>query len=96
MTFHTIFQTNKLIIPPLCEINHPVHTIKAHREGPRKVLVVGLKTNEIQVRDAESGLLLRSLCIPENHTITCMSLDTSIVYCGTTSNELISLDFSVS
>lgn len=87
---------NKLLIPPLCEINKPVNIIKANKEGPRKILMVGLKGNQIQIRDAENGLLLRSLCLTEKYTIYSLALDGGIVHCGTNSNEIVTLNFHVS
>lgn len=87
---------NKLLIPPLCEINKPVNIIKANKEGPRKILMVGLKGNQIQIRDAENGLLLRSLSLTEKYTIYSLALDGGIIHCGTNSNEIVTLDFHVS
>lgn len=89
-------QMNKLLIPPLCEINKPVSIIKASKEGPRKILMVGVKGNQIQIRDADNGLLLRTLCLTEKYTIYSLALDGSVIHCGTNSNEIVTLDFHVS
>ncbi|XP_063705009.1 serine/arginine repetitive matrix protein 2 isoform X2 [Culicoides brevitarsis] len=86
-------QMNKLLIPPLCEINKPVNIIKASKEGPRKILMVGLKGNQIQIRDADNGLLLRNLCLTEKYTIYSLALDGGVIHCGTNSNEIVTLDF---
>uniref|UniRef100_A0A336MKL3 CSON013593 protein n=1 Tax=Culicoides sonorensis TaxID=179676 RepID=A0A336MKL3_CULSO len=65
----------------------------AHKEGPRKILMVGLKGNQIQIRDADNGLLLRTLCLGEKYTIYSLALDGGIIHCGTNSNEIVTLDF---
>lgn len=79
----------------MCEINKPVNVIKACIEAGRKLILLGLKSNQVQVRDAETGHLLRSLTIGERYTIHSLALDGNVLHCGTNSNELITLDFMV-
>lgn len=80
----------------MCEINKPVNIIKACKEGPRRILMVGLKINQVQIRDADNGLLLRALNLGEKYTIYSLVLDGGYVHCGTNSNEVVTLDFTVS
>lgn len=68
--------------------------IKAAKEGARNVIIVAARGQPITVRDASSGLLLRSFswCA----TVYCLQLfrESPMVYCGTNSKSVVVTDFT--
>ncbi|XP_066994914.2 uncharacterized protein [Anabrus simplex] len=69
-----------------------VLALKATKEGPRNVLVVATSNEPLAIRDATTGLLLRSFGLPR--TVFSLVLDSSFVYCGTKTGEVIVLPFT--
>lgn len=69
--------------------------IKATQEGSRQVLILASRKREIMVRDAFTGLLLRTMCEEQKPTIYSLLLDRSMVYCGTSDKGILILDFNV-
>lgn len=90
----------QLIVKPdvaLCEVGAMVLCIKTWREGSRNVLLVSSKSQAIQIRDADDGLLLR--IINETHmnlTVFDLLIDGGTVYCGNNGSEIHAIDFTVS
>ncbi len=83
---------------PLCNVEKPILSIKATKEGARKILIISSKTNAIQVRDANDGLLLRQIGVDaiSDANVYDMLLHGHIVFCGTSKEEIYSFDFTVS
>lgn len=69
--------------------------VKATKEGPRKILIIAARACQMNIRDAETGLLLRTLEIPDKITIYSLAIAGGILHCGTNQNELISFNFTV-
>lgn len=67
------------------------------KEGPRNILLVSSKSNgNIQIRDADDGLLLRELVGQQNPlNIYDMLVDGGTIYCGTSTNNIYAVDFTV-
>ncbi|GLV43404.1 uncharacterized protein CBL_03946 [Carabus blaptoides fortunei] len=68
--------------------------IKATTEGSRQILILASRKREIMVRDAFTGLLLRTMCQEQRPTIYSLYLDRSMVYCGTSDKGILILDFN--
>lgn len=71
--------------------------LRAAKEGSRNILLVSSRSNAIQIRDANDGLLLRML----SHDLTGVSIydmliEGSTIYCGSNKSEIFSVDFTVS
>lgn len=69
--------------------------LKAAKEGPRKILIASSRCHNISVRDAISGLLLRTIEVPEKLTIYSILLDGGQLYCGTNKNLVFRYEFTV-
>lgn len=89
-------QTNSLAEKPLCSTDSSIISIKATKEGVRKTLIVSSKGNLIHLRDAITGLLLRTFDVPESINIYSLLLNDGIIYCGTQKKEIRQYDFTVS
>jgi hypothetical protein len=71
--------------------------MKAAKEGARSILLVSSRSNSLQVRDANNGLLLRTLSDDlTNVSIYDMLIEGSTIYCGSDRKEIFSVDFTVS
>lgn len=74
-----------------------VLVVKAAQEGPRRILLVGHRNAPIYVRDAMSGLCLRSF---SNEAITptvySIVINGSSLYCGTAKDNILVFSFHVS
>lgn len=70
--------------------------LKATTEGCRQVLVLASRQREIIIRDAFTGLLLRTMCEDQKPTVYSLLIDRSYVYCGTSDKGISVLDFNVS
>nr|CAD7397599.1 unnamed protein product [Timema poppensis] len=68
--------------------------IKATKEGPRKVLIIGTRSQPISIRDATNGLLLRSMNGNWTHTVYSLLLESSLVYCGTSTGDIPVFEFT--
>lgn len=80
----------------MCSVGKSIMALKTAREGPRNILIVSSRTNHINVRDAQTGLLLRTIEVPDKVTIYSLLLDGGIIHCGTNQNKIISYEFTVS
>lgn len=69
--------------------------LKATKEGPRKILIASSRCHNISVRDAISGLLLRTIEVPDKLTIYSIHLDGGQLYCGTNKNLVFRYEFTV-
>ncbi|KAG8227792.1 hypothetical protein J437_LFUL006426 [Ladona fulva] len=72
-----------------------VMAIQASKEGPRKVLIVALRDKPIIVRDASTGLLLRSVNeSTEKHIVYAIHAVHGLVYAGSSLYGLTAWDFT--
>lgn len=69
--------------------------IKATLEGARRVLLVASRNTQITVRDAMSGLLMRTLDSTFNPTVYTILLENSTIYCGTSQHDILVYTFQV-
>ncbi|XP_038206534.1 MATH and LRR domain-containing protein PFE0570w [Zerene cesonia] len=67
--------------------------LRAMKEGPRKVLLVAARSENVTIRDAQTGLLLRTLCGPKMTVYTLLYEDGK-VYCGTSSHQIQVFDYT--
>lgn len=79
----------------LCTLGKSIIALKAAKEGSRKILIVSSRSNNINIRDAISGLLLRSIQVPLKITVNSILLDGSNIHCGTNQNFTLTYDFLV-
>lgn len=70
--------------------------LKATNEGARKVLIVASRNQKLTIRDAVTGLVLRTISGQKNYTIYSLLRDQSLIYCGTSSTSIPVFDFIVS
>ena len=76
--------------------NRQILCMKATKEGPRKILIIGTSEGDIEIRDAIDGLLLRTIPVPEKLKIYSLVLDGGFLYYGTNGSDLTAVDFTVS
>ncbi|XP_053613628.1 uncharacterized protein LOC128677069 [Plodia interpunctella] len=69
--------------------------LRAMKEGPRKVLLVAARAEDVTVRDAQTGLLLRTLSGPKM-TVYSLLYEDGKVYCGTSSHQIHVFDYASS
>ena len=69
--------------------------LKATNEGPRRVLIVASRSQPITIRDAQSGLFLRTICGQKSHTVYSLMRNNNLIYCGTSSTSIPVFDFTV-
>jgi hypothetical protein len=74
----------------------PVMALKATNEGARRVLIVASRNQKLSIRDAITGLVLRTISGQKNYTIYSLLRDHSLIYCGTSSTSIPVFDFIVS
>lgn len=67
--------------------------LRAMKEGPRKVLLVAARSENVTIKDAQTGLLLRSLVGPKM-TVYTLLFEDGKVYCGTSSHQIHVFDYS--
>ncbi|KAF5274039.1 hypothetical protein FQR65_LT04437 [Abscondita terminalis] len=73
--------------------NSNILTIKAYQEGPRKVLIVAMRNSPVCVRDALSGLLLRTMQTSFLPTVYTLLIDKNLIYCGTSQHDILVYTF---
>ncbi|KAG4075595.1 hypothetical protein HA402_003420 [Bradysia odoriphaga] len=78
----------------LCSVGRSIMALKATKEGPRKILIASSRCHNISVRDAISGLLLRTIEVPDKLTIYSILLDGGQLYCGTNKNLVFRYEFT--
>ncbi|XP_068618920.1 putative autophagy-related protein 11 [Battus philenor] len=67
--------------------------LRAMKEGPRKVLLVAARSEDVTIKDAQTGLLLRTLVGPKMTVYTLLYEDGK-VYCGTSSHQIQVFDYT--
>ncbi|KAI8425315.1 hypothetical protein MSG28_007087 [Choristoneura fumiferana] len=67
--------------------------LRALKEGPRKVLLVAARSENVTIKDAQTGLLLRTLEGPKMTVYTLLYEDGK-VYCGTSSHQIHVFDYA--
>ncbi|KAJ6632616.1 Zinc finger protein, partial [Pseudolycoriella hygida] len=78
----------------LCSVGRSIMALKATKEGPRKILIVSSRSHNISVRDATTGLLLRTIEVPDKLTIYSILLAGGQLYCGTNKNLVFRYEFT--
>ncbi|EDW81467.2 uncharacterized protein Dwil_GK12087 [Drosophila willistoni] len=86
--------TNKVMESPLLSTGQSIIAVKATKEGPRKIVILGCKGNFVYMHDATTGLLLRRLTLPNDLNVYSLLLNDGHVYCGTQKNEIFKFDFA--
>lgn len=76
--------------------NRVIYALKATMEGARQVLLVASECAAICVRDAMSGLYMRSLDIKFTTTIYSLLIERKTVFCGTVGQDIVAYSFYVS
>lgn len=77
---------------PISLGGYPVLAIKSCLEGPRKVLIVSCRQQPLAVRDAVSGLLLRTIG-QSDWNVYSIALYKNWVLCGSNSDKVSVFDF---
>lgn len=72
-----------------------IMALRAMKEGPRKVLLVAARSECVAIKDAQTGLLLRTLDGPKM-TVYSLLFEDGKVYCGTSNQHIYVFDYSVS
>ncbi|XP_072390377.1 uncharacterized protein [Diabrotica undecimpunctata] len=72
---------------------YPVFALWATQEGARMVLLVGSRNSAVVIRDAMSGLHLRTMENIIAPTVYSMIMERNLVFCGTTSHNILVFDF---
>nr|XP_049704657.1 uncharacterized protein LOC110382130 [Helicoverpa armigera] len=67
--------------------------LRAMKEGPRKVLLVAARSENVTVKDAQTGLLLRTLSGPKM-TVYTLLFEDGKVFCGTSSHQIHVFDYA--
>ncbi|KPJ01472.1 Zinc finger protein 106 [Papilio xuthus] len=67
--------------------------LRAMKEGPRKVLLVASRAENVTIKDAQTGLLLRTLEGPKMTVYTLLYEDGK-VYCGTSNHQIQVFDYT--
>lgn len=78
------------------QLEKPIMALKATNEGPRRVLIVASRNQRPVIRDAVTGLILRTISSEKNYTIYSLLRNNSLIYCGTSSTVIPVFDFTVS
>lgn len=73
-----------------------VLALKATNEGPRRILIVASRNQPIAIRDAHTGLFLRTISGQKNHTVYSLLRHDNLIYCGTSSTSINVFDFTAS
>lgn len=92
-----LFLQNDMLIPvsTVKFSEQSILSLRAIKEGPRKVLLVAARSENVTIKDAQSGLLLRTLVGPKM-TVYTLLFEEGRVYCGTSSPHIQIFDYSVS
>ncbi|XP_063367156.1 uncharacterized protein LOC134655651 [Cydia amplana] len=67
--------------------------LRALKEGPRKVLLVAARSENVTIKDAQTGLLMRTLEGPRM-TVYTLVFEEGKVYCGTSSHQIHVFDYN--
>ncbi|XP_050354069.1 repetitive organellar protein [Nymphalis io] len=67
--------------------------LRAMKEGPRKVLLVAARSENVTIKDAQTGLLLRTLDGPKM-TVYSLLYEDGKVYSGTSSHQIHVFDYT--
>ncbi|XP_011868822.1 PREDICTED: uncharacterized protein LOC105562524 isoform X2 [Vollenhovia emeryi] len=72
-----------------------VLALKATNEGPRRILIVASRNQPITIRDAQTGLFLRTISGQKNHiTVYSLLRHNNLIYCGTSGRSINVFDFT--
>ncbi|CAH0550206.1 unnamed protein product [Brassicogethes aeneus] len=71
-----------------------VMVLKATQEGARRILLVGSRHAPVCIRDAITGLHMRTLADHISPTVYSLLLERSLVYCGTTAHNVLVFSFN--
>ncbi|XP_023953507.1 uncharacterized protein LOC112057242 [Bicyclus anynana] len=67
--------------------------LRAMKEGPRKVLLVAARSESVTIKDAQTGLLLRTLDGPKM-TVYSLLYEDGKIFCGTSSHQIHVFDYA--
>ncbi|GBP12795.1 Zinc finger protein 106 [Eumeta japonica] len=86
---------NNMLIPvsTIKFSENSILALRALKEGPRKVLLVAARSENVTIKDAQSGLLLRTLEGPKM-TVYTLLYEEGKVFCGTSSHQIQVFDYS--
>ncbi|XP_047504302.1 uncharacterized protein LOC125049197 [Pieris napi] len=86
---------NNLLIPvsTVKFSDQSILALRAMKEGPRKVLLVAARSENVTIKDAQTGLLLRTLNGPKM-TVYTLLFEDGKVYCGTSSHQIQVFDYT--
>ncbi|KDR13268.1 hypothetical protein L798_12973 [Zootermopsis nevadensis] len=87
-------KTSSLIGEPMKIDRESVLSLRATKEGARQVLIIGSRNKPITVRDAATGLLLRTVCNSWSHTVYSSVLSSGLVYFGTKTGIIPVVEFT--
>ncbi|XP_011696042.1 PREDICTED: uncharacterized protein LOC105454836 isoform X2 [Wasmannia auropunctata] len=71
-----------------------VLALKATNEGPRRILIIASRNQPISIRDALTGLFLRTISGQKSHTVYSLLRHDNLIYCGTSSTSINVFDFT--
>ncbi|KAL4705612.1 hypothetical protein ACJJTC_012859 [Scirpophaga incertulas] len=85
---------NNMLIPvsTVKFADQSILALRAMKEGARKVLLVAARSEDVTIKDAQTGLLLRTLEGPKMTVYTILYEDGKI-YCGTSSHQVHVFDY---
>ncbi|KAF5292388.1 hypothetical protein FQA39_LY03422 [Lamprigera yunnana] len=81
------------VVDSLKVSNFNILMMRAAQEGPRKILVVAMRNSPVCIRDAISGLLLRTMITSFSPTVYTLLIDKNLVYCGTSQHDILVYTF---
>ncbi|CAG4931289.1 unnamed protein product [Parnassius apollo] len=90
------FECKNNILIPVSTVkfsDQSILALRAMKEGPRKVLLVAARSENVTIKDAQTGLLLRTLTGPKMTVYTLLYEDGK-VYCGTSSHQIQVFDYT--
>lgn len=76
--------------------NDSILVLKATQEGARRVLLIGSRNSPVCIRDAMTGLYMRTMEDVVSPTVYSLILEKNLLYCGTTNHDILVYSFHVS
>ncbi|XP_049952427.1 uncharacterized protein LOC126467492 [Schistocerca serialis cubense] len=87
-------ETRQLLNPRLSCTDEAILSLKTAKEGPRQVLLVSCRNQPLTIRDAKTGLLMRTVSLNMSGSVYCTLLDSSLIYCGTSNGKICVYEFT--
>ncbi|XP_018569149.1 putative uncharacterized protein DDB_G0282133 [Anoplophora glabripennis] len=73
--------------------HNSILVLKATQEGARRVLLIGSRNSPVCIRDAMTGLYMRTMEDVISPTVYSLILNKSLLYCGTTNHDILVYSF---